>query len=358
MCFSVAMATFNGEAYVADQLKSIAEQSVKPAHIVVCDDASTDGTIRVLERFSQLSSIRFTLLQNSSNEGHGSSFLRAAACCDTDWILFSDQDDVWHGKKIESIVSLIEKHPCSDLISHSAEQVQADLTPTGVPHPRYRRRTITGPRRNRPLHDIPGFTMCVRRWMFDPVLIEERPSDRYRMGLRQPHDQYAAQLANCFGWTLRTPEKLVRYRRHESSVTGQAGSGMYEKNTTLRKAGANQLSKLNAGLVKQAQIVSEAADQLERVRARRAELTIAKAKLDQLGEVVCYLRKVADLATRRSRVYVADAPFSSRTRALVSCLRNGVYFRTDGTKAYGIAGFLRDLTSCVHPLRRGKKLSS
>ena len=41
---SVAMATYNGERYIRQQLDSILNQNVQDFEIVVCDDCSTDGT--------------------------------------------------------------------------------------------------------------------------------------------------------------------------------------------------------------------------------------------------------------------------------------------------------------------------
>ena len=45
---SVAMATYNGERYIRQQLDSILDQSVQDFEIVVCDDCSTDGTWDIL----------------------------------------------------------------------------------------------------------------------------------------------------------------------------------------------------------------------------------------------------------------------------------------------------------------------
>ena len=48
---SIAMATYNGEKYLQQQLDSIAAQSVLPDELVVCDDCSKDDTVEILENF-------------------------------------------------------------------------------------------------------------------------------------------------------------------------------------------------------------------------------------------------------------------------------------------------------------------
>jgi glycosyltransferase involved in cell wall biosynthesis len=50
---SVAMATYNGEKYLEEQLDSILSQTLKPSEIIVCDDQSTDGTREILDRYQQ-----------------------------------------------------------------------------------------------------------------------------------------------------------------------------------------------------------------------------------------------------------------------------------------------------------------
>ena len=45
MRVSIAMATYNGSAYVAEQLDSFARQTRLPDELVICDDCSTDDTV-------------------------------------------------------------------------------------------------------------------------------------------------------------------------------------------------------------------------------------------------------------------------------------------------------------------------
>jgi glycosyltransferase involved in cell wall biosynthesis len=42
---SVAMATFNGEKHVIEQLESLARQTLMPVELIVTDDGSTDKTV-------------------------------------------------------------------------------------------------------------------------------------------------------------------------------------------------------------------------------------------------------------------------------------------------------------------------
>ena len=44
---SVAMCTYNGVNYLAEQLDSIVNQTVQPDEIIICDDGSIDDTVGV-----------------------------------------------------------------------------------------------------------------------------------------------------------------------------------------------------------------------------------------------------------------------------------------------------------------------
>ena len=44
MNISIAMCTYNGSRFLGEQLKSLAEQTMLPSELIICDDASTDAT--------------------------------------------------------------------------------------------------------------------------------------------------------------------------------------------------------------------------------------------------------------------------------------------------------------------------
>lgn len=48
---SVAMATYNGAAYLEQQLESLANQVLHPGELVITDDGSSDGALALIEDF-------------------------------------------------------------------------------------------------------------------------------------------------------------------------------------------------------------------------------------------------------------------------------------------------------------------
>ena len=50
---SIAMATYNGETFIREQLDSILAQTEKNFEIVICDDASSDSTPQILDEYAR-----------------------------------------------------------------------------------------------------------------------------------------------------------------------------------------------------------------------------------------------------------------------------------------------------------------
>ena len=51
MKISIALATFNGEKFIIEQLESINKQSQQPNEVVISDDHSTDETKAIVEEY-------------------------------------------------------------------------------------------------------------------------------------------------------------------------------------------------------------------------------------------------------------------------------------------------------------------
>ena len=48
---SIAMALYNGEKYLREQLESIHNQTILPSELIACDDGSTDACNELFAKF-------------------------------------------------------------------------------------------------------------------------------------------------------------------------------------------------------------------------------------------------------------------------------------------------------------------
>lgn len=129
MKISVAMCTYNGAAFLSEQLESILAQSRLPDEIVVCDDGSTDETHALLKQFAAMSPVPFSLHFNEKNLGSVKNFEKAIHLCTGDVIALSDQDDVWRPDKLHLTEDAFRKAPKTGLVFSDAEIVDENLKP-------------------------------------------------------------------------------------------------------------------------------------------------------------------------------------------------------------------------------------
>jgi glycosyltransferase involved in cell wall biosynthesis len=106
MSVSVCMATYNGSAFIVEQIDSILHQLGPLDELIVVDDASTDNTVQIIQRFNDA---RIKILLNERNLGHVRTFERCLTQVKNEIIMFSDQDDVWTEKHKEKLLEAFER---------------------------------------------------------------------------------------------------------------------------------------------------------------------------------------------------------------------------------------------------------
>jgi glycosyltransferase involved in cell wall biosynthesis len=98
----ILMGTYNGEAFLAEQLLSIENQSHKNWRLVISDDGSSDATLTIAREFQKKWGSDRLAIREGPIQGFCTNFLSMA--CDptikADYYAFSDQDDVWNNDKL------------------------------------------------------------------------------------------------------------------------------------------------------------------------------------------------------------------------------------------------------------------
>src|SRR5690606_38979449 len=100
---SVIMPAFNCDRYVEQAIESILNQTYSNFELLVADDASTDNTLSILERFAKGNS-RIRLFVNERNQKllKTRNMLLREACGHL--ITFQDADDYSHPQRLELMV--------------------------------------------------------------------------------------------------------------------------------------------------------------------------------------------------------------------------------------------------------------
>jgi glycosyltransferase involved in cell wall biosynthesis len=132
MKISIAMATYNGEKYLQEQLDSFVNQTRLPDELVVCDDGSNDETISILTTFQKSVPFTVRIYENPQNLGYAKNFEKAVSLCKGDIIFLSDQDDFWFDHKIDVMAQALANNQDALVGINDTEIVDERLNPTGL----------------------------------------------------------------------------------------------------------------------------------------------------------------------------------------------------------------------------------
>lgn len=117
------MTTYNGAKFVAQQLDSIIDQTIKDFELIICDDCSTDNTLDIISKYASDDS-RIKIIRNQNNLGFKKNFEQALRFCTGDFIALCDQDDIWEENHLELLISNIGNNY---VIAGNNQLVDADM---------------------------------------------------------------------------------------------------------------------------------------------------------------------------------------------------------------------------------------
>jgi glycosyltransferase involved in cell wall biosynthesis len=193
---SVIVPVFNGEAYLAEALRSVRAQAGWPLEIIVVDDGSSDGTPTVVRDWGGE-----CLYRRQANAGPAAARNHGLALARGAFVGFLDADDLWPPAKLTRQMGALEARADLDGVFGTVQWLRpaaggGGFVPDGAP--------------------TPGFTLAgglFRRRVFE------------RIGGFDP----ALRFSEDVDWFLRARERGATivaldgvgllYRRHPSSLT-------------------------------------------------------------------------------------------------------------------------------------------
>lgn len=210
----VLLSTYNGEAYVQEQITSIRNQTYSSIHLMARDDGSTDSTVDILEQILSHESHRIALLKGE-NVGVIQSFFELLQYSDDQaaYYCFCDQDDVWLPDKVDRAVRKLSQINKPAMYFSSTTLADEVLNPIKIwPSPPVRQPSFY----NALIQNIAvGATMVINKEARDLLLSK---SIDYRN--LQMHDWWAYVCISAFGEVVYDPEPTILYRQHGSNVVG------------------------------------------------------------------------------------------------------------------------------------------
>ena len=203
---SVAMATYNGEKYIKEQLESIIKQLDKNDEIIISDDGSTDNTISIIK---SLKDNRIKIIEGP-HQGVKQNFANAISNCNGKYIFLSDQDDIWMDNKVLKILEVFDTNDCTCVV-HDCIVFDSDTNEI-IMNSFYRyRNSKPGVIKNIIKNSYIGCCMAFDSSLNTKIL---PIPDSIEM-----HDQWIGILNDKYGKTEFINDKLIKYRRHNNNVS-------------------------------------------------------------------------------------------------------------------------------------------
>lgn len=104
---SVIIPVHNMKKYIGQCLDSVKKQTFQKLEIIVIDDASTDGSLKICEEYAKKDN-RFKIIQNSICRGVSDARNAGLDICTGDYITFLDADDFFSEDYIDKLLYTIK----------------------------------------------------------------------------------------------------------------------------------------------------------------------------------------------------------------------------------------------------------
>ena len=124
---SVTVVTYNSGRFIKRCLESVLEQKYPNLEVVVIDNASTDGTVDILEQFAD----RCRIYYNDENIGFAAAQNQAIALSRGDWVLTLNPDVLLLQNFIQALVDAGQVDPKAGTVCGKLLTIRADLRSSG-----------------------------------------------------------------------------------------------------------------------------------------------------------------------------------------------------------------------------------
>ena len=214
------LSIYNGENYLQQQLDSLSHQSHKDLNVIARDDGSSDNSKKILTSYN------VEILSSDKNIGVKKSFSKllghALKSTNSNYFMFSDQDDIWYEKKIEKTMQKMKEmehqYPDKPILIHTdLEVVDENLQTIDKSFWHFGNIDPSSNAFNKLLmqNTITGCTVMINRKLAELAL--PIPNEAIM------HDWWLGLVASKFGKIAYVDEPLIKYRQHDKNSIGAKG---------------------------------------------------------------------------------------------------------------------------------------
>jgi glycosyltransferase involved in cell wall biosynthesis len=231
----IILATYNGEKFLAQQIESLLAQTHVCWRLLVSDDGSSDATTKIIMRYSAVDA-RIVLVNTERQGGVVANFQKALEFASSDYLMFSDQDDVWLDNKIDimlaEILRLEAEHGNTVPLLGFSDLKIVDSSLEILNESFYRSHKLDPNNNLDQRYLLWNSTVYGCTTIFNAALF--RLAMPIPMGVPM-HDQWFALIAASCGAVFYTPLQTILYRQHEENVVGARHKSFVERACAFRR---------------------------------------------------------------------------------------------------------------------------
>mgnify|MGYP000894578244 FL=1 len=209
----ILMATYNGEKYLAEQLDSIINQTYHNWNLLIRDDNSTDRTLEIIQDYQKKDNRIKLLKDNKGNLGIVKNFEELLKNSESEFIMFSDQDDIWIENKLDVYLKTAEKIKIKGFLLHSDAVLfnknKSDASTRTFISKKAEKKGLENTFFN---YFVQGATILISKEIKNFIL--PFPKEAYL------HDRYIHLISELFFERIFVNEALIYYRQHGDNQIG------------------------------------------------------------------------------------------------------------------------------------------
>lgn len=214
----ILLPTYNGAAYVSDQIKSLLAQTHSDIKIFIRDDGSTDDTCKIIGELASLDPRVILIGDSIGNLGLVNNVNLLMGFSNANYLMYCDQDDVWFPEKVEVLLNELVKAEARfgdniPMLVHSDAYV-TDENLKGKKLFKGKAPLKYGLRNSLFKYYVQGASSIFNRSLKDKIF-------PFIDGIYL-HDRYTHLIAEVLGRRIYIDKPLMYYRQHIANLVGSS----------------------------------------------------------------------------------------------------------------------------------------
>src|SRR5665213_449332 len=111
MKISIITPTYNGERFLRETIESVLAQVFTDWEYLIVDDGSIDQSIEIAKEYASKDKRIRLLTKPNGGVASARNFGFEHSSHDSDYLIFLDQDDIWHTELLQKLLGAVSTNP-------------------------------------------------------------------------------------------------------------------------------------------------------------------------------------------------------------------------------------------------------